>query len=51
MSYEFWVSFWKIVLYTGIGMFAALSVWVIFAGVGDIRRMFEELGAERDKPD
>lgn len=49
MSFEFWVQFWKVTLYGGLGLFAILSVWVIFAGVGDIRDMFASLTAERDR--
>jgi hypothetical protein len=51
MSFEFWVQFWKVTLYGGLGLFAALSVWVIFAGVGDIRDMFRALRTEQDRKD
>ena len=33
---------------TGTTIFAVMSLWVIFAGFGDIRRMFVELRAQRD---
>ncbi|MFT4710737.1 MAG: hypothetical protein ACI9D0_001448 [Bacteroidia bacterium] len=49
MEFETWVQFWKFTLYGGLGLFAILSVWVIFAGVGDIRDMFASLTAERDR--
>jgi hypothetical protein len=51
MEFETWVQFWKVTLYGGLGLFAALSVWVIFAGVGDIRDMFTALRAEQDRKD
>ncbi|MEN8151387.1 MAG: hypothetical protein ABFS86_16340 [Planctomycetota bacterium] len=43
-----WVTFWKVVLYAGIGLFACLSAWVIVAGFGDIRKMFAALREERE---
>ena len=46
-----WVTIWKVVLYGGLGLFAVLSVWVIVAGVGDIRRMFESLRKDAAGPD
>jgi hypothetical protein len=49
MEFETWVQFWKFTLYGGLGLFAILSVWVIYAGVGDIRDMFASLTAERDR--
>ena len=51
MSFEAWVLFWKVTLYGALTLFALLSVWVIFAGVGDIRDMFAALTAERDSED
>lgn len=41
-----WIAFWQIVLYVGLGLFTALSLWVIVAGVGDIKRMFQALRSE-----
>ena len=38
-----WIDFWRIVLYAGLGLFAAMSLWVIVAGFGDIRKMFAAL--------
>jgi hypothetical protein len=49
MEFETWVQFWKFTLYGGLGLFAILSVWVIYAGVGDIRDMFASLTAERER--
>ena len=51
MAFESWVLFWKVTLFGGLGLFALLSVWVIYAGVGDIRDMFASLRAERDSGD
>jgi len=44
MSTETWITFWQVVLYGAIAAFAVLSVWVIIAGFGDIKRMFADLG-------
>ncbi len=40
---EAWIEFWRVVLYAGLVLFAALSVWVIVAGFGDIKRMLAAL--------
>jgi hypothetical protein len=45
---EGWILFWKIAIYVGVGLFAVMSLWVIVAGYGDIRRMFVDLAAQRD---
>ena len=37
------IRFWMVVLWVGAGAFGLLSLCVIVAGFGDIRRMFEEL--------
>ena len=38
-----WAQFWQIVLYTALGLFTVLSVWVIVFGYRDIKLMFAEL--------
>lgn len=43
-----WANFWIAVLYGAIGIFAVMSLWVIVAGFGDIKRMFAELRRQRD---
>ena len=43
-----WITFWKFALYTGVTVFALMSLWVIVAGYGDIKRMFADLRAQRD---
>jgi hypothetical protein len=43
-----WPGFWQLVLYGAIGVFSLMSVWVIVAGYGDIKRMFAELRSQRD---
>jgi hypothetical protein len=43
-----WAEFWRFSIYTGVGLFAVMSVWVIIAGFGDIKRMFAELQRQRD---
>ena len=45
---EGWIAFWKFALYTGVAMFALMSVWVIIAGYGDIKKMFAALREQRD---
>jgi hypothetical protein len=40
---ETWVTVWKVVLYVGLGLFTALSLWVIVGGLSDIRAMFASL--------
>jgi hypothetical protein len=43
-----WPEFWQFVLYGAIGVFSLMSVWVIVAGYGDIKRMFAVLRSQRD---
>lgn len=43
-----WAGFWPIVLYVAIGIFFVMSLWVIVAGFGDIKKMFAELRRQRD---
>lgn len=45
---ESWVTLWTVSLYLGVAIFAVMSLWVIFAGLGDIKRMFADLRAQRD---
>ena len=45
---EGWILFWKASIYLGVGSFAVMSLWVIVAGYGDIRRMFVDLRAQQD---
>ncbi len=44
-----WITLWKVLFFGGISAFAVMSVWVAIAGVGDIRRMFRDLAAGRDR--
>ena len=43
-----WVTVWKIVLYVGLGLFTALSLWVIVRGLTDIKSMFATLREEAE---
>jgi len=43
-----WIEFWRVVLYVGLGLFSAMSVWVIVAGFGDIKKMFRALEEDRE---
>ena len=43
-----WADFWRIVLYGALGLFTAMSLWVIVFGYRDIRKMFDALRAQRD---
>ncbi len=45
---EGWALFWKVVLYSSMVLFFALSVWVTVAGVGDIKAMFAQLSDDSD---
>ena len=45
---EGWVIFWKVVLYVSMALFFVLSVWVMVAGVGDIKAMFAQLSGDSD---
>ena len=45
---EGWIGFWKFAIYAGVTIFAVMSIWVIFAGFGDIQRMFRDLREQRD---
>lgn len=46
-----WAGFWQIVLYTALGLFTVMSLFVIVFGYRDIRLMFEALREQRDDPD
>lgn len=41
-----WAVVWKVVFALGVSAFALLSVWVTVFGLGDIKRMFEDLGKQ-----
>ena len=43
MSVEAWSLVWKIVFFTGISMFAVLSVLVIFGGAKDVGKLIQRL--------
>jgi hypothetical protein len=44
---ETWMAFWSVVLYLGLGLFVILGIYVTIFGFRDIRRMLEELQAQR----
>ena len=41
-----WLLLWKSVLYGGLALFGAMSLWVIAGGFQDIKRMFVILREE-----
>lgn len=43
MPIEFWIGFWKVVLFVGVGLFAALAVVVTIGGAIDVGRLFRTL--------
>ena len=45
---EGWILFWKVALYSGVGLFSVMSVWVTIAGYGDIKKMFVELRRQQE---
>ena len=45
---EGWITLWKVALYSGVGLFFLMSLWVIVGGYRDIQRMFADLRAQRD---
>lgn len=45
---DFWISFWTWTIYIAVSLFALLSLWVIVAGFGDIKKMFAALRAQRE---
>lgn len=47
-----WMTLWKVFFIVAIGSFALLSVWVILAGMIDIKQMFKDLrklNSEKEK--
>ena len=48
MSIEAWSLVWKIVLFTGIALFAVLAVLVITGGAKDIVKLIRRLKSEQD---
>jgi len=45
-----WTDVWQLVFVLGVTIFAVMSVWVIVAGMGDIKRMCAKLAAREDEP-
>ena len=43
-----WARLWIALLWIGVGLFAALSVYVIIAGFFDVQAMFRDLRAAPD---
>ena len=39
----YWAFLWKAVLILGLGVFAAMAVWVTIAGWRDIRELFRSI--------
>ena len=45
----FWITLWTFVLLVGVGIFAVLSVIVIFGGAADIRSLFRALDTQHEQ--
>ncbi|MCA8955329.1 MAG: hypothetical protein KDC87_04605 [Planctomycetes bacterium] len=43
-----WALFWVVTVYTAVGVFALLALWVTVAGFRDIQRMLAELREQRE---
>ena len=48
---DFWVSFWKIFLFTGLSLFAVLTVVVSIGGFFNILSLFKSLGNRSEQED
>lgn len=42
-----WILVWKVVLVGGLGLFAAMSVWIAVAGWSDVRNLFSAMQEPR----
>ena len=47
---EFWIILWKVVLIGGIGLFAAMAVWVTIGGFRDIKKLLKILRQTHEEP-
>ncbi len=46
-----WAAFWPFAFYFAVGLFFVMSLWVIVAGVSDIRFMFADLRRQQECKD
>ena len=46
---NFWIVFWIVILFTGLGLFAALAVAVSIVGFFNIRSLFKKLRSQADQ--
>ena len=45
----FWVVLWKLVLIGGLGLFAAMAVWVTIGGFFDVKKLLKTLKESHKK--
>jgi len=43
---NFWITFWTILFFAAVAVFAGMSVWVTIGGWKDIRDLFRDLDRE-----
>ena len=48
---NFWINFWKYLLFGGLGLFAMLAVLVAIGGFFDARSLFKSLKSQMDQDD
>lgn len=46
---NFWIVFWIVILFAGLGLFAVLAVTVSIVGFFDIRSLFKKLRNQADQ--
>jgi len=47
----FWINFWKVLLFTGLSLFAGLTVLVSIGGFFNILSLFKSLGNRSEQED
>ena len=48
---NFWINFWKYLLFGGLGLFAILAVLVAIGGFFDVLSLFKSLKSQMDQED
>ena len=47
----FWATFWTLLFFSALTIFAGMAVWVTIGGWRDIRDLFRDLEKKRDDGD